>query len=209
MTLTIGQTININMKTYNKHNVFLLMVGILTIGGILNILYEISPNRVVGIDNETFEIEYKQDVEYITSSPQEETILESAVSISSEDIIKNQKIQNIKRFFEQRNSPLAAYAKEFVEAAQYWNVDYRLVAAISVVESGGGKVNFRPYNAWGWGKYGFENWKDGIWSVTEGLATGYISKGLDTPLEIGRVYCPPSYSSWAKKVSSLMKEIGE
>jgi len=195
------------MKTYNKQNVFLAMVGVLTIGVILNILYEISPKSVVGIDNETFEIEYKQDIEYITTTPQQETILESAVSISTEDVIKNQKIQNIKNFLEKRNSPLAQYATEFVEASIYWNIDYRLVASISIVESGGGKVNFRPYNAWGWGKYGFKDWKDSIWSVTKGLATGYIAKGLDTPLEIARVYCPPSYTSWARKVSSLMKEI--
>ncbi len=185
------------------------MVGVLSIGLVLNILYEISPKSVVGIDNDTFEIEYKQDIEYLTSTPQDDTILESAVSVSTEDMIREEKIQNIKNFLEKRNSPLATYANEFVEAAEYWNIDYRLVAAISIVESGGGKVNFRPYNAWGWGKYGFENWKDGIWSVTEGLATGYISKGLDTPLEIGKVYCPPSYSNWSRKVSYLMKEIGE
>jgi len=195
------------MKTYNKNNVFLVMVGILSIGLILNILYELSPKSVVGIDNNTFDIEYKQDVEYISTTPQDETILDSAVSISTEDVIKNQKIQNIKNFLEKRNSPLAQYAQEFVEASIYWNIDYRLVASISIVESGGGKVNFRPYNAWGWGKYGFENWKDGIWSVSKGLATGYISKGLDTPLEIAKVYCPPSYTSWSRKVSSLMKEI--
>ena len=183
------------------------MVGILSIGLILNILYELSPKSVVGIDNNTFDIEYKQDVEYISTTPQDETILDSAVSISTEDVIKNQKIQNIKNFLEKRNSPLAQYAQEFVEASIYWNIDYRLVASISIVESGGGKVNFRPYNAWGWGKYGFENWKDGIWSVSKGLATGYISKGLDTPLEIAKVYCPPSYTSWSRKVSSLMKEI--
>ena len=195
------------MRTYNKHNVFLAMVGILTIGLILNILYEISPKSVASIDNETFEKEFKQDIEYITTTPQNETILEKAVSISSEDILREKKIYNIKKFFEKRNSPLAKYAEEFVLASEHWNIDYRLVAAISVVESGGGKINFKPYNAWGWGKYGFKDWKDGIWSVTKGLATGYIAKGLDTPLEIARVYCPPSYTSWSRKVSSLMKEI--
>lgn len=195
------------MKTYNKHNVFFVMVGILTIGIILNILYEISPKSVVGIDNDTFEKEYKQDIEYVSTTPQNDTILESAVSVSTEDEIKKEKIQNIKNFLEKRNSPLAKYAEEFVLAAEHWNIDYRLVASISIVESGGGKTNFRPFNAWGWGKYGFENWEDGIWSVTKGLSTGYVSKGLDTPLEIAKVYCPPSYSSWAMKVSYLMKDI--
>ncbi len=45
--------------------------------------------------------------------------------------------------------------------------------------------------------------------VSKGLATGYYSRGLDTPYEIGRVYCPPSASSWAGKVTYLMNEIGE
>ncbi len=185
------------------------IVGILTTGLILNMIYDISPKTVVGIDQATFKQEYAADMVYIESTPVEETILETAISITPQDIENQRKIDNIRKFFEKRNSPLAKYAQEFVFAAKEYGIDYRLVAAISIVESSGGLHNFRHYNAWGWGSYGFDNWKDGIWSVSKGLATGYYAKGLDTPYEIARIYCPPSASSWAGKVKSLMNQIGE
>ncbi len=197
------------MKTYNEKNVFLFMVGVLTVGLILNIFNKVSMHTAMGIDKDTFQQEYSKDLEYIDSTPTQQTILDTAASISPESLKHSERVENIRKFFEKRNSPLAKYAEEFVLAADYYNIDYRLVAAISIVESSGGLVNFRPYNAWGWGSSGFDNWKDGIWSVSKGLAQGYYAKGLDTPYEIGRVYCPPSSSSWASKVSYLMKQIGE
>jgi len=197
------------MKTYNKKNLLMLIVGILTTGLIVNMISEITPNTAVGIDEKSFEKAYAKDLEYIESTPVEETILETAVSISAEDIENQRKIENIRNFLIERNSPLAQYASEFVYAANEYGIDYRLVAAISIVESSGGIHNFKPYNAWGWGSYGFDDWKDGIWSVSKGLATGYYSRGLDTPLEIARVYCPPSASSWSGKVTRLMNQIGE
>jgi hypothetical protein len=196
------------MKTYNKKNVLAIFTGIIVTGLILNTVYELTPKEIVGIDNQRFEKEYKQDQEYIQNTPQEETILEEAVTIDPVEIENQRKIDNVRKFLEKRNSPLAEYAHEFVYAANEYGIDYRLVAAISIVESSGGLVNFRPYNAWGWGKSGFENWKDGIWSVSKGLGN-YYAKGLDTPYEIGRVYCPPSADSWAGKVTYLTKQIGE
>ena len=196
------------MKTYNKKNVLMGIVGVLATGLILNMIYQISPKAAIGIDQDTFIKEYAIDLEYIDSTPVQETILDSAVSVSPQDVENQRKIDNVKSFLQKRNSPLAKYADEFVYAANQYGIDYRLVASISIVESSGGIHNFRAYNAWGWGKYGFDNWKDGIWSVSKGLA-GYYAKGLDTPYEIGRVYCPPSASSWAGKVSRLMNIIGE
>lgn len=197
------------MKTYNKKNLLMFVVTILTTGLIVNILHISTPKVLVEVEQQAFKKAYAQDLEYIESTPVQETILESAVSISTQDLENQRKIDNIKNFLTKRNSPLAQYASEFVYAANEYSIDYRLVAAISIVESSGGIHNFRSYNAWGWGSYGFDDWKDGIWSVSKGLATGYYSKGLDTPYEIARIYCPPSASSWAGKVTKLMNEIGE
>ena len=187
----------------------MFVVTILTTGLIVNTIHSSTPNVLVKVEEQAFKKAYAKDIEYIENTPVEETILETAVSISAEDIENQRKIDNVRNFLLKRNSPLAEYASEFVYAANEYGIDYRLVAAISIVESSGGIHNFRAYNAWGWGSYGFDNWKDGIWSVSKGLATGYYSKGLDTPYEIGRVYCPPSASSWAGKVTRLMNEIGE
>ncbi len=120
--------------------------------------------------------------------------------LSTEDQIKADKIR---KYLSGRNSPLADYAEEFVKAANYYGIDYNLVAAISIIESSGGLHCFRTYNAWGWGSSGFDSWTDGIWSVSKGLGK-YYSSGLDTPKEIAYRYCPPSASSWGSKVSYVM-----
>jgi hypothetical protein len=116
------------------------------------------------------------------------------------------KVENIRRYLAGRNAPLAGYAEEFVRAADHYGIDYRLIAAISVIESNGGRKNFKPYNAWGWGKMTFENWEQGIWTVSKGLA-GYYSRGLTTPKLIATYYCPPNAVNWANKVSYVMYEM--
>jgi hypothetical protein len=127
-------------------------------------------------------------------------------TLSKKEIEFNKKVEKIKKYLSNKGSPLSKYAEEFVKAADYYNIDYRLVAAISIVESSGGKYTFKPYNAWGWGKSGFKSWKDGIWSVSEGLSKYYAS-GRTTPQSIAPSYCPPNAKAWASKVSYVMNAI--
>ncbi len=122
-------------------------------------------------------------------------------------IPNTEKVNKIKKYLTKRNSPLAEYAEEFVKAADEFGIDYRIVAAISIIESGGGKKNFRPYNAWGWGKSGFNSWTEGIWAVSKGIGK-YYSKGATTPKYISKSYCPPNADNWARKVQGVMNEIG-
>lgn len=116
------------------------------------------------------------------------------------------KVAKIRKYLSGRGSPLAKYSEEFVKAADHYGIDYRLVAAISIIESSGGKHNFRPYNAWGWGKSGFSSWKEGIWEVSKGLSK-YYAGGRTTPQTIAPRYCPPNATSWASKVSYVMSVI--
>jgi len=197
-----------NIKVYNKKNVLAVIAGILATGLILNTVNEIALTQIEGIENAKFQKEFEQDVEYIQNTPVQETVLENSVSISPEDALKAKRIENIRKYLSKRGAPLAANAQDFVEAAQKYGIDYRLVAAISIIESSGGLHNFKPYNAWGWGSYSFKNFKEGIYTVSKGLG-GYYSRGLDTPKEISVYYCPPSASSWASKVSYVMNQIGK
>ena len=124
----------------------------------------------------------------------------------NEDKLKAQKIELFFRV-NRNNAPLSEYAEKFVEVANKYNLDYRLLPAIATVESGGGKSNFRSYNAWGWGNKGFTSFEEGIEVVGRGLKTGYIDKGRDTVEEIAPVYCPPNYKNWARSVNQFMNEI--
>jgi hypothetical protein len=124
----------------------------------------------------------------------------------NEDKLKAQKIELFFRI-NRNNAPLADYAEKFVEVANKYGLDYRLLPAIATVESGGGKSNFRSYNAWGWGDTGFNSFEEGIEVVAKGLKTGYIDKGRDTVEEIAPIYCPPNYKNWARSVNQFMLEI--
>jgi hypothetical protein len=117
------------------------------------------------------------------------------------------KVRNVREYLEGRNSPLAQYAEVFVEAADHYGIDYRIIAAISIIESSGGKHNFRPHNAWGWGRMTFSSWEEGIWTVSKGIG-GYYSRGLTTPKLISTYYCPPNAQRWAQNVELVMNLIG-
>jgi hypothetical protein len=129
--------------------------------------------------------------------------------VPAEVFMSKEQLQKIELFFRvtRNNAPLADYAEKFVEVANKYGLDYRLLPAIATVESNGGKSNFRSYNAWGWGNKGFTSFEEGIEVVGRGLKTGYIDKGRDTVDEIAPVYCPPNYKNWARSVNQFMMEI--
>ena len=78
------------------------------------------------------------------------------------------RVKILAEYLKSQDSPLAANASDFVDYADKYNLDWKLVAAISGVESTFGKaIPKSSYNGWGWGVYGnnvirFASWKDGI-----------------------------------------------
>lgn len=119
------------------------------------------------------------------------------------------RVENLKRFLEKYNSPLASYAQEFVTYADENNLDYRLVPAITGVESTFGKnIPENSYNAYGWanGVYKFTSWEDSISHVSMTLKSKYIDRGVDSISEIARVYAPPS-KTWSGNVQFFISKI--
>ncbi len=115
-------------------------------------------------------------------------------------------------YLAKENSPLATYAAEFVSTADKYNLDWRLVAAISGVESTFGKeIPADSYNAWGWGVYGdnvirFSSWKDGIDTISQGLRDRYINQwGGKDVYQIGSMYA--ASPAWAGHVVYYMDNI--
>lgn len=115
----------------------------------------------------------------------------------------------LQAYLEARGSILAPYATDFVKAADKYNLDWKLVAAISGNESGFGQAYvLGTYNAWGWGGgyIRFGNWSDAIYQVSAGLKQGYINKGAVTPSQIAPIYAPPS-TTWAGNVQMYENQI--
>jgi hypothetical protein len=136
-------------------------------------------------------------------------ISEASASIRREDSGEDYRVGILKAYLEKHGSPLADYADTFVEAADKYGIDWRLVPAITGVESTFGKrIPANSFNAYGWanGDYRFNSWEESIEIVTKTLREKYIDKGAASIAKIARRYAPPS-ATWGAKVKFFMKKI--
>lgn len=120
-------------------------------------------------------------------------------------------------YLNQFDSPLAEHAQDFIDAADTYHLDWRLVPAIAGTEStfgkhvpGGLDPRYTSYNGWGWGVYGtqaiyFKSWRDAIFTVSKGLKENYVNKGLTDPYAINRVYA--ASKTWGSHVSFFIADI--
>ncbi|MCL5676223.1 MAG: hypothetical protein M1120_03815 [Patescibacteria group bacterium] len=109
----------------------------------------------------------------------------------------------LRNFFLKYNSPLVNYAGDFINAADKYELDYRLVPAITGVESTFGReIPFNSYNAYGWngGDWYFESWPDSINYVSKALKENYVNRGASEVWQIAPVYNPVTPASWGTKV---------
>ncbi len=129
--------------------------------------------------------------------------------VDSKQMDKNAKI--LADYLASYNSPLQYSAQDFIDAAKEYNLDWKLVVAISGVESTFGKFIPGGYNGWGWGAYDayhavyFYSWREAIFAVSKGLRENYINKGLTEPYAINRAYAVSPY--WGGKVAYFMNDL--
>ena len=151
------------------------------------------------------------DLELISqiSMSQEKTKPELLTEFKTQDI----RVANLKYFFRKYESVLYDQSEFIVKMADQFKLDYRLIPAIAMQESGLCKNIYEcAYNCWGWGIYGntvtrFGSYEEAIETISRGLKTNYIDKGLTTPEDIMRKYTPPSTGSWAFGVNFFLKII--
>lgn len=137
----------------------------------------------------------------------------AAARLSFGQILRDERIDQLKGYLAAHNSPLAPESAHFVTEADRFGLDWKLVAAIAGTESSFGKhVPAGSYNAWGWGiptgaqaGIAFGSWKAGITAVSEALARRYLARGAVTVEQIGRIYA--ASPRWAGNVRSLMSRI--
>jgi hypothetical protein len=140
--------------------------------------------------------------------------LPSTENVLGDSIIsKDARIEMLKQFFAKYNSPLEPFASDVVEAADKYDLDFRLIPSIAMQESNlCKKIITDSYNCWGFGIYGkkvtrFDSYPEAIETVTKTLAQNYIAGGLNTPDEIMKKYTPSSNGSWAKSVNYFMGQL--
>ena len=130
----------------------------------------------------------------------------------TQEYAPDSRVKILKNYLQKYNSPLADKADVFVAEADKNNIDWRLVAAISGVESTfGHQIPTGSYNGWGWGIYGdnthgFTSWDDGITVISKGLREDYMNKwGADNVYAIGKIYA--ASPTWANRVTFFMNQM--
>lgn len=128
------------------------------------------------------------------------------------------KAEAIDAYFAEHNMPLAGLGMKMAKEADTNDIDWRLLPAIAVRESTGGKFDCKKVenNPFGWGscKISFSSTEEAIEIVARNLggnnpntAHHYDNKTIK---QILRAYNPPSIvPRYAEQVMSIMKNIGD
>jgi hypothetical protein len=126
-------------------------------------------------------------------------------SVPAPDYRSDPRLEKIRNFFAPLNCPAFKYAATFLEAADDYALDWRLLPSLSYVESTGGKVAHNN-NLFGWnsGRARFSSPHAAIHIIGYHLAHSerYRDKDLDALLE---TYNPNT--EYAAKVKSVMRRI--
>jgi len=134
------------------------------------------------------------------------------------DSARQAKAEAINAYFEERDMPLFGMGMKMVQEAEKNDIDWRLLPAIAVRESTGGKFDCKKVenNPFGWGscKIGFDSIDEAIETVAMNLGGNnpntekhYADKTTD---QILKAYNPPSIiPNYVKQVKSIMNAIGE
>jgi hypothetical protein len=128
------------------------------------------------------------------------------------------KAEAIDSYFKSHDMPLFGMGKKMVQEAEENDLDWRLLPAIAVRESTGGKFDCIKvtYNPFGWGscKIGFSSNEEAIETVAKNLGGNnpktekhYADK---TTKEILKAYNPPSIvPNYVPQVIHIMDDIGD
>lgn len=150
----------------------------------------------------------------LTLNPSENT------EVNDRDTVNQTRALAIDAYFKSKNMPLAGYGLKMVLEAEKNELDWRLLPAISVIETTGGKFMCKnpkaPNNPFGWGscKLGFKSIDIAIETVARNLggnnprtARHYAEKDTKGILE---AYNPPAIvPNYVPKVVKVMETIGE
>ena len=140
---------------------------------------------------------------------------EQVVSIEARPVDK--RAQVLKDYLAKYNSPLENSAQDFIDAADQYGLDWKLVVSISGVEStfgknipGGHEPAYTSYNGWGWGVYGdnslgFKSWREAIFTISKGLKEDYVDKGYTEPFAMNRKYA--ASKTWGRNVTFFMNDL--
>lgn len=141
--------------------------------------------------------------------------LQTKVKVSAASGVGDSRPIIVDNFLASHHSPMTGLGNAFVQTADKYNLDWRLLPAIAFQESTLGK--YMPqgsHNAFGWAIYTgqdsgakFHNWEFAIDTVAAGLKKDYIDKGLTSVNAIMTRYTPDSNGDWASGVNFAIQQM--
>src|ERR1700676_3173882 len=115
--------------------------------------------------------------------------------------------ERLEAFFQSFGCPAPHHVNEYVGTADNFAIDYRLLPAISVLESTCG-IHQRLNNRWGWdsARKGFASFRAGLEYIARQLTEGRYYKGKTLEEKVHMYNPKPEYSLLVKK---LMRKIDD
>lgn len=136
----------------------------------------------------------------------------ATLALASQEVEIDNRGKILKEYLAKYNSPMTDSAEAFIEQADKYNLDWKLVVSIAGVESYYGKhIPPYSYNGWGFGVYGnnvrrFASWEDGIETVSKALREEYMdARGHSNIYEIGSTYAADP--RWPYKVQHFVDQL--
>ena len=118
---------------------------------------------------------------------------------------QDSRLASLRAFFERGNCPAAKLAPIFLEAADMYALDWRLLPSLSYVETSGGKAA-RNNNIFGWdsGRAAFSSAAAGIRAVASYLAHSALYREKDVD---GILKTYNRNAGYARRVKDVMRRI--
>ncbi len=119
--------------------------------------------------------------------------------------VKDRRLAFLRTFFEQGNCPAAKLSPIFLEVADRYRLDWRLLPSLSFVETTGGKAA-RNNNIFGWdsGKAAFSSAAAGIRAVASYLSQSALYRNKDVDGILRTYNRRPGYGN---RVKDVMRQI--
>jgi hypothetical protein len=128
----------------------------------------------------------------------------------NQSVTADYRVLKLNNLLKKYDSPLVPYASYFINEADIHKIDWKLIPAITGVESSFGiYIPMNSFNAYGWngGNTKFSDWITSISIVTKSLAKNYIAKGAITVDQIAPIYNPVTPGAWSTHVKYFMNEL--
>jgi hypothetical protein len=139
--------------------------------------------------------------------------------LSATVVAGDSRILLVEEFLRKHKSPMTSFAKDIVAEADRFGIDFRMLPAIAMCESGAGKRMPKKdeYNAFGIAVYtgqlhgkAFDSWPHAIAWVSQYVRERYYDRGHTNLYDIGAIWAPPSVEkgySWTNCVQSFQDDI--